>query len=80
MANIISNLMENAVKYSGSSVSIRVECRLQAELTLKVSDDGIGIPVSEQDGYSISFTVAATCLTVPCRASVLGVELCQVVG
>ena len=49
MANIISNLMENAVKYSGSSVSIRVECRLHGhELTLKVSDDGIGIPVSEQ--------------------------------
>ena len=49
MANIISNLMENAVKYSGSSVRIRVECRLHGhELTLKVSDDGIGIPVSEQ--------------------------------
>ncbi|HCF77780.1 MAG TPA: sensor histidine kinase [Bacteroides uniformis] len=49
MANIITNLMENAVKYSGSSVSIRVECRLHGhELTLKVSDDGIGIPVSEQ--------------------------------
>ncbi len=41
--------MENAVKYSGSSVSIRVECRLHGhELTLKVSDDGIGILVSEQ--------------------------------
>ena len=39
MANIISNLMENAVKYSGSSVSIRVECRLHGhELTLKVSE------------------------------------------
>lgn len=49
MANIISNLMENAVKYSGSSVRIRVECHLHGhELTLKVSDDGIGIPVSEQ--------------------------------
>lgn len=49
MANIISNLMENAVKYSGSSVRIQVEGRLHNhELTLKVSDDGIGIPASEQ--------------------------------
>ena len=37
------------MKYAGISVSIRVECRLHGhELTLKVSDDGIGIPVSEQ--------------------------------
>lgn len=49
IANIISNLLENAVKYSGSSVSILVECTLlDHELTLKVSDTGIGIPVSEQ--------------------------------
>lgn len=49
MANIISNLIENAVKYSGSSVHILVDCALHPhQLTLKVSDDGIGIPASEQ--------------------------------
>ncbi len=49
VANIIGNLIENAVKYSGSSVRILVVCELHSRLlTLKVSDDGIGIPVSEQ--------------------------------
>jgi len=49
IANIIDNLVENAVKYSGDSVHILVDCALcPRQLTLKVSDDGIGIPVSEQ--------------------------------
>ena len=51
MANIISNLMENAVKYSGKLRAVSgVECRLHGPRAhdMKVSDDGIGIPVSEQ--------------------------------
>ena len=49
ISNIISNLMENAVKYSGTSVHIFVDCALHDHrLTIKVTDDGIGIPASEQ--------------------------------
>ena len=49
IANIISNLIENAVKYSGSSVHILISCVLHDhQLTLKVADNGIGIPASEQ--------------------------------
>ncbi len=49
IANIISNLIENAIKYSGASVHICVECTLlQHQLILKVSDNGMGIPASEQ--------------------------------
>lgn len=49
IANIISNLIENAVKYSGASVHILVDCALRDHrLTIKVTDDGIGIPASEQ--------------------------------
>lgn len=49
LANIVSNLIENAVKYSGSSVHIVVEGALQdGALTLKVTDNGIGIPAAEQ--------------------------------
>ena len=50
VSNIISNLIENAVKYSGKSVHIVVDCLLQDhQLMIRVSDDGIGIPVSEQN-------------------------------
>ncbi|MGI6814482.1 sensor histidine kinase [Bacteroides sp. KG123] len=49
ISNIVSNLMENAVKYSGASVHILVDCALHDHrLTIKVADDGIGIPASEQ--------------------------------
>ena len=47
--NIISNLIENSVKYSGSSVHILVDCLLSPhQLLIRVSDNGIGIPASEQ--------------------------------
>lgn len=39
-ANIVSNLIGNAVKYSGESVKINV---VATESYLKVSDNGIGI-------------------------------------
>ncbi len=49
IANIISNLLENAVKYSDHSVSISVNCLLHdQQLTFTVADNGIGIPASEQ--------------------------------
>ena len=49
MTNIISNLLENAVKYSGSSVRIEVVCRrLPKSFCITVTDNGIGIPPSEQ--------------------------------
>lgn len=49
IANIVSNLIENAVKYSSEDVSIRVKCLLHSgQLVIAVSDNGIGIPAAEQ--------------------------------
>ena len=49
VSNMISNLIENAVKYSAASVHIVVECLLHDhQLTIRVSDNGIGIPAAEQ--------------------------------
>lgn len=48
-SNIISNLLENAVKYSGDAVHIVIEAEVtDARLTLSVADNGIGIPLAEQ--------------------------------
>lgn len=50
IANIISNLIENAVKYSEKSVHITIDCTLDHhQLIVKVSDNGIGISALEQD-------------------------------
>ncbi|MBP1618176.1 MAG: histidine kinase [Bacteroidetes bacterium] len=49
ISNIISNLIENSVKYSGQEVHIDLGITLSDHvLTMKVSDNGIGIPLSEQ--------------------------------
>lgn len=48
-SNIISNLLENAVKYSGNVVHIVIEAAVtDARLTLSIADNGIGIPLAEQ--------------------------------
>jgi len=50
LAQLITNLIENALKYvpSGGHVSVRVE-RRGDRLALVASDDGPGIPVSERE-------------------------------
>ena len=50
IANCLSNLIENAVKYSGNEVCICIDASLKDNrLHLKVKDNGIGIPLQEQE-------------------------------
>lgn len=49
LANVLNNLIENAVKYSGEEVRVRIETvAAEKEWRMTVSDDGFGIPVSDQ--------------------------------
>lgn len=49
IANIISNLIENAIKYSGKEVRIDLSCIQKGHtLTIQITDNGIGIPLAEQ--------------------------------
>lgn len=50
LLNVVSNLMENSVKYSGDIVNIHVVCRdtPQGEVSITVADNGIGISPEEQ--------------------------------
>lgn len=44
----VSNLLDNAIKYSGRRVRIQVEVRRTADLViLRVRDEGVGIPTQE---------------------------------
>ena len=50
LREMLSNLIDNAIKYSGEEVSIHLTARQTSEgsLSLSVRDNGIGIPRSEQ--------------------------------
>lgn len=50
IANILSNLIENAIKYSGSEVNVRVVViRTDNSVVLTVADNGIGISPDERE-------------------------------
>ncbi|NDV82648.1 sensor histidine kinase KdpD [Bacteroides sp. 51] len=56
LANVLSNLIENAIKYSNADVSIEIKAACKGrELWLTVSDNGIGIPLVEQDRVFAKF-------------------------
>lgn len=56
VANVLSNLIENAIKYSGEEVVITISAHREANaLWLTVADDGIGIPLVEQDKVFAKF-------------------------
>ncbi|MGH2515970.1 MAG: sensor histidine kinase, partial [Ktedonobacterales bacterium] len=54
---VLINLVENALKYSpaGSEIRIQAELLASAEMRLRVSDAGIGIPASELDAIFDKF-------------------------
>jgi two-component system phosphate regulon sensor histidine kinase PhoR len=46
----VSNLIDNAIKYSGESVAITLECSIIGnQLTIKVTDNGLGISDEDRD-------------------------------
>lgn len=50
LKNIFNNLLSNAIKYSGEDGRVLVETRVSDEFwTIRVSDNGIGIPRDEQN-------------------------------
>jgi two-component system phosphate regulon sensor histidine kinase PhoR len=56
LANVLSNLIENAIKYSGNKVDIEIKVgRTKRKLWISVKDNGIGIPITEQDRVFTKF-------------------------
>jgi two-component system phosphate regulon sensor histidine kinase PhoR len=49
LTNAISNLIDNAIKYSGDSVQIDIECKaIDRQVHIKINDNGFGISKSDQ--------------------------------
>jgi len=48
LAQAVWNLLDNAVKYSGDGGTVRLEVERNEEVAIRVRDQGVGIPASEQ--------------------------------
>jgi two-component system phosphate regulon sensor histidine kinase PhoR len=56
LANVLSNLIENAIKYSGKKVHIEIKVgNDKRKRWISVKDNGIGIPVAEQGNVFAKF-------------------------
>jgi signal transduction histidine kinase len=74
---VCENLIHNAVKYSRpkSTVTIRLESTSEGEVSLSVSDTGIGIPKSEREKIFGKFFRASNALRWKTEGSGLGLAV-----
>jgi len=74
----ISNLVDNAIKYSESGGSVRVRAALHGrEIVISVQDSGIGIPASEQDRVFSKFYRSQKALLFHTDGSGLGLYVAK---
>jgi len=56
LSNAISNLVDNAIKYSGEHPAVTIRCAIENNvLTIRVKDNGIGIPRMYQENIFDAF-------------------------
>lgn len=78
LETILRNLIENSVKYAGTSATIRVDVSHDKEsIKFKVSDDGPGIPKKESQRIFESFYRVDDSLTRIASGAGLGLAICQ---
>ena len=76
MSQAISNLLDNAIKYSGNVKQISITAKvLGSDLSIEVADHGIGIPRSEQAKVFEKFYRVGNGLVHDVKGSGLGLSL-----
>jgi len=76
MAQAISNLLDNAIKYSGEVKQLSITTRaIGSDLSLEVADHGIGIPRTEQAKVFDKFYRVGNGLVHDVKGSGLGLSL-----
>ncbi|MBW8686037.1 sensor histidine kinase [Chitinophaga rhizophila] len=76
---LLSNLVENAVKYAPKNtvINVRLERGNNNQLKLKVTDEGPGIPADERDRIFLKFYRIGNENTRKAKGSGLGLFLCR---
>ena len=76
MAQGISNLIDNAIKYSGKVKQLSIAVRtVQSELSIEIADHGVGIPRAEQARVFEKFYRVGDGLVHDVKGSGLGLSL-----
>jgi two-component system, OmpR family, sensor histidine kinase VicK len=78
LVHVLSNLVDNAVKYSpdGGRIEVRLE-PADGNLRVTVEDEGLGIPVMEQAGIFDKFKRLDPNLTRGVGGTGLGLYICR---
>lgn len=78
VAEVVENLLSNALKYSPEGGEIRLEVRHEAEAaTVRVADRGIGISASDLDRLFRPFSRVRNKQTTQIEGSGLGLYICE---
>lgn len=78
VSQAISSLLDNAIKYSPNGGTITVELlRQSVEITVRVEDQGVGIPPEKQKHLFTKFYRADEFLKLAVRGTGLGLALCK---
>jgi len=77
MEQVFINILDNAIKYTSQGGQIAIEAsRNGGEMTLRVSDDGVGIPVEARDAvFDIFYRVRAKDARI--AGTGLGLSICK---
>src|SRR5262245_32525521 len=76
MAQAISNLLDNAIKYSGNVKQLSITARtVESNLSIEIADHGIGIPRAEQAKVFEKFYRVGNGLVHDVKGSGLGLSL-----
>ena len=76
MAQAISNLLDNAIKYSGKVKQISITAKtVESDLSIEIADHGIGIPRAEQAKVFEKFYRVGNGLVHDVKGSGLGLSL-----
>jgi two-component system phosphate regulon sensor histidine kinase PhoR len=75
LAQALWNLLDNAVKYSGDSRTVRVEVEGNGEVAIRVRDSGYGIALSEQKQIFRKFARGAAALEHGVKGTGIGLAM-----
>ena len=78
MQLLLSNLLENANKYSGPELPIGIElATINNKIILRIIDQGVGVPTSEREKIFQKFYRIGTEFTRSTKGTGLGLYLCK---